>query len=105
MSNRADGVPGVPGARAWVSAALLELPGVPEEVGPVRCPTCLERAAVVRHVPQGDGTYGASMDCRSCGDQSDLWMESYLAGLAVGILIEAARRGDPRVASGSTAAR
>ena len=84
-------------SRAYVLADLPGLPGVPAAVGPVTCPSCLLPAAAVRHVPQGDGTYGARLECSSCGDSQDLLMNAYAAGLAAGVLIEAARRGDPRV--------
>jgi hypothetical protein len=87
-----------PAARAFVTAALPGLSGVPAEVGPVHCSGCDERAAVIRHVALGDGNYGGVVECSSCGARLELWMESYAAGLAAGLLIEAARRGDPRVA-------
>jgi hypothetical protein len=85
-------------ARAFVSAELPGLSGVPAEVGPVRCSGCNQRAAVIRHVPRGAGDYGAAAECSCCGGRDDLWMNSYAAGLAAGMLIEAARRGDPRIA-------
>jgi hypothetical protein len=88
----------IPAARAYVSADLPGLSGVPAEVGPVRCSGCDQRTAVIRHVPEGDGNYGAVAECSYCGGGIDLWMNSYAAGLAAGMLIEAARRGDPRVA-------
>lgn len=83
--------------QAFVSADLPDLPGVPATVGPVACPSCEQRAAIVRHEPRGDGTFGARLECGACGDSPDLEMLAYAAGLAVGVLIEAARRGDPRV--------
>ena len=88
-------------ARAYVSADLPGLSGVPAEVGPVRCSGCDQRTAAIRHVPLGDGNYSAVAECSHCGDSVDLWMNSYAAGLAAGMLIEAARRGDPRVARDS----
>ena len=84
-------------ARAHVSAGLPELPSLPAEIGPVRCPECDQRTAVIKHVPQGDGNYSAESQCSSCGDRTGLDMISYAIGLTVGILIEAARRADPRV--------
>jgi hypothetical protein len=83
-------------SRAYVLADLPGLPGVPAAVGPVTCPSCLLPGAAVRHAPQGDGTYRARLECGSCGSH-DLWTDAYAAGLAAGIIIEAARRGDPRV--------
>lgn len=85
-------------ARAFVTADLPGLSGVPAEAGPVTCPGCNERTVIIRHVPLGNGNYGADAECGNCGDRLELWMESYAAGLAVGVLVEAARRGDPRVA-------
>jgi hypothetical protein len=84
--------------RAYVSADLPDLNHVPAEVGGLRCPSCGQRTAVVRHVPRGDGTYSAVNDCSYCGDNDTLWMTAYTTGLEVGVIVEAARRGDPRVA-------
>jgi hypothetical protein len=83
---------------AYVSAGLPDLPGVPATVGPVTCPNCDQRTAVVHHVPRGDGNYSAVTECNACGSRVDLWMNAYAAGLSVGVLIEAARRNDPRIA-------
>lgn len=88
-----------------MSADLPGLPGVPAEVGPVACPGCGQCTATVGHHPLGDGTYTATLLCSGCGECRDLWMEAYTTGLTVGVLVEAARRGDPRVARLPEAAR
>jgi hypothetical protein len=81
-----------------VSPGLPDLPGVPAEVGPVACVDCDQRTATVRHVSYGGGGFGATLVCSGCGGCFDLLAEGgYLTGLTVGVLVESARRGDPRV--------
>ena len=82
---------------AQVSAGLPDLPRVPASVGPVICLDCRQRTATVSHIAQDDGTYAAVLSCPACGLSTGLWMEAYTTGLSAGLLIEAARRGDPRV--------
>lgn len=86
-----------------VSADLPGLPGVPAEVRPVKCPECEVRAATVRHDCAGPGAdLTATLICGDCGSILDLLasQSGYMVGLEVGVLVEAARRGDPRVATG-----
>jgi hypothetical protein len=84
-----------------VSADLPGLRGVPAQVGPVGCFCCGRRTATVRHERQGDGDdYSATLVCEGCGSVFDLLAgnpDAYATGLTVGILVEAARRGDSRV--------
>jgi hypothetical protein len=82
---------------AHVSADLPGLPGVPAGAGPVICPDCEQRTGTVHHRPNGDGTYSATLVCQGCGGCFELGMNAYSTGLTVGCLVEAARRGDPRV--------
>jgi hypothetical protein len=83
-----------------VSADLPGLPGVPAEVASVKCPGCSERAATVHHSCSGPSAeLTATLICAGCGSIFDLLVSSdgYLTGLEVGVIVEAARRGDPRV--------
>jgi hypothetical protein len=82
---------------AHVSADLPDLPGVPADVGPVICPDCGQRTGTVHHRPSDDGTYSATLVCQGCGGCFELWMNAYSTGMTVGVLVDAARRGDPRV--------
>jgi hypothetical protein len=89
---------------AIVSAETLPgLPGVPAVVGPVQCPGCQRKTATVHHILQSDGDVRARVDCSHCDEVTELWMEAYSIGLSVGVLVEAARRGDPRITDRATA--
>ena len=81
-----------------VSADLPGLPGVPESVGPVRCPECGQTTADVRHARRltgQDGSYTARLTCHACGLTSTLDADGYAAGLSVGVLVERARQAQP----------
>jgi hypothetical protein len=83
-----------------ISADLPSLPGVPAEIGPVKCLDCHQRGATVHHSCTGpDAQLTATLTCYSCGAIFDLFAarDGYLVGLEVGVIVEAARRGDPRV--------
>jgi hypothetical protein len=69
------------------------LPGVPASLGPLRCPACDQRAAVVHHVPDpqaGDDLYIPTLICQ-CGAVFELEATAYNAGLAAGVLAQMAR--------------
>jgi hypothetical protein len=71
-----------------IGPELPDLPGVPGHIGPILCPGCGERTAVVHHVPDGEGGYVARLVCAPCTATWELDSESYTAGLAAGVLHE-----------------
>jgi hypothetical protein len=73
-----------------VTADLPGLPGVPESIGPLKCPECDRRAAAVYH--SLDGQLSAVLKCGWCDSSWEMWMVSYSAGLGAGVLAEQAKR-------------
>lgn len=71
-------------------------PGIPERIGPIRCPGCCKMAGEVRHEPTsppGDDLT-ATLVCAGCGSVFELLATSYCTGLRVGVLLEQMRRAD-----------
>lgn len=69
-------------------------PGIPEWVGPVRCPGCGKMTGEVHHTPAyppGDDLT-VTLICPGCGAAFELLATSYCAGIRVGVLLEQARR-------------
>lgn len=102
LIKAAGNAPAAPASpRFHVGPALPGLPAVPADISPVKCLGCEERTATIRHDCAGPGgALTATMICDGCGSVFDLLAsnEGYLAGLEAGVIVEAARRGDPRVA-------
>jgi hypothetical protein len=68
---------------------LPGLRGVPEFIGPVRCPDC-EDTATVHHVPAGEGEFTPTLIC-PCGSIFELEATAYSVGLAAGVLAQMAK--------------
>jgi hypothetical protein len=86
--TRAEHIPPTPAGRLGEI-----LPGVPASLGPLRCPACDQRAALVHHVPgplAGDDLYIPTLICQ-CGAVFELEATAYNAGLAAGVLAQMAR--------------
>jgi hypothetical protein len=74
-----------------IAADLPGLPGVPASIGPLCCPTCDQRAAVVHHLQDAGGDITPALICQGCGSAFELEATAYNAGLAAGVLAEKAR--------------
>jgi hypothetical protein len=71
-----------------IGPELPGLPGIPSEIGPVPCPDCDTRQAVVHHIPAADGDYTPTLVCGDCGACHELEPNAYVIGLAAGVLYE-----------------
>lgn len=74
-------------------------PGIPERVGPIRCPGCGNTTGEVHHTPThppGDDLT-VTLTCAGCGAAFEMLATSYCTGLRVGVLLEPMRRADRAV--------
>lgn len=85
------------------------LTGVPATIGPLRCPECGERSAVLWICQWGpvdpDSAVGFRLSCNDCGS---IWEPDQFAvniGMAAGVLVQLAREHDERCAHDITSAQ
>lgn len=77
-----------------IASDMPGLPGVPASIGPLRCPTCEQRAATLNHVPDpeaGADLITPTLVCLGCGSVFELEATAYGVGLAAGVLAERGR--------------